>query len=68
MGVWVGQRSKTVIIFLTCRIPKGEFNMFTINLDIGHVVFEDSGDIDLSRSSSALLTLSAACCCDHSSL
>lgn len=43
----VGERAQAVIVFLTCRIPKSEFDMFAINIDIGDVVLEDSGNIDL---------------------
>ena len=49
MRVGVRQRTETVVIFLTRRIPKSEFNMLAINLDVGNVVLKDSGDIDLSK-------------------
>jgi hypothetical protein len=45
--VGVGKRAETVIIFLTSRIPKSELDVLAINFDIGDVVLEDSGDIDL---------------------
>lgn len=45
----VGERAQAVIVFLTCRIPKSEFDMFAINIDIGDVVLEDSGNIDLVK-------------------
>lgn len=51
MGVRVGQRTEPIVVFLTSRIPKSELNMLAINLDIGDVVLEDSGDVDLSRMS-----------------
>lgn len=47
MGVRVGQRTETVVIFLTRRIPKGEFNVLAIHFDIGDVVLEDGRDVDL---------------------
>lgn len=47
----VGERAQAVIVFLTCRIPKSEFDMFAINIDIGDVVLEDSGNIDLRECS-----------------
>jgi hypothetical protein len=45
--VGVGERAETVVIFLASSIPKRELHVFAINLDIGDVVFEDGGDIDL---------------------
>ena len=47
MRVGVRQRTETVVIFLTRRIPKSEFDVLAINFDIGDVVLEDSGDVDL---------------------
>ena len=47
MGVGVGERAETVVVFLTGGIPEGELDVLAINLDIGDVVLEDSGDIDL---------------------
>lgn len=49
MRVRVGKRTETVIVFLTSRIPKSQFNVLAIDFDIGNVVLEDSGDIDLNR-------------------
>lgn len=48
MGVRVGERSETIVVFLTSSIPKSELNMLAINLDIGNVVLKNSGDVDLS--------------------
>lgn len=47
MRVGVRQRTETVVIFLARRIPKSEFDVLAINFDIGDVVLEDSGDVDL---------------------
>ena len=47
VGVGVRQRTETVIIFLASSIPKGEFNMLAINLDVGDIVLEDGRDVDL---------------------
>ena len=47
MGVRIGQRTETVIIFLARRIPKGEFDVLAIHFDIGDVVLKDGGDVDL---------------------
>lgn len=49
VGVGVRQRTETVVIFLTSRIPKGEFNVLAINLDIGNIVLENGGDVDLYK-------------------
>ena len=50
MGIWVGQRAKTIVILLSSRIPERQFNVLAIDLDIGDVIFEDSGDVDLNDS------------------
>ena len=47
MRVGVGQGTETVVIFLTRRIPKSEFNVLAVHLDIGDIVLEDGGDVDL---------------------
>ena len=47
MRIGIGQGTESVIIFLASRIPQGKFDMFSINLDIGNVVLEDSWDVDL---------------------
>lgn len=60
MGIGVGERSETVVIFLSSRIPQRQLNVFSINLDICDVVLEDSWDVDLdaSRISSGFLEMS----------
>jgi hypothetical protein len=50
MGVRVGERAETIIIFLASRIPKSKLNVLAIDLDIGNVVLEDGGDVDLRES------------------
>ena len=47
MGIRVGERTQTIVILLARRIPKGELNVFSIDFDIGHVVFKDRGDVYL---------------------
>jgi hypothetical protein len=47
MRIRVRERAETIIIFLACRIPQGEFDVLAIDLYIGNVVLENSGDIDL---------------------
>jgi hypothetical protein len=47
VGVW--ERAETVVIFLASRIPEGELDVLAIDLDVGDVVLENGGDIDLMR-------------------
>jgi hypothetical protein len=51
VGVGVRERAETVVIFLASGIPEGELDVLAVNLDIGNVVLEDSGDVDLGRES-----------------
>jgi hypothetical protein len=48
VGIRVRERTETVVVFLTGRIPQRELNVFTIDFYIGDVVLENSRDIDLS--------------------
>ena len=50
MRIGVGQRAEAIVIFLTSRIPKGQLNVLSIDLDIGHIVLEHGGDVDLGYS------------------
>lgn len=52
VGVRVGEGTETVIVFLASSIPQGEFNVLVVNLDIGDVVLEDCGDVDLTETKS----------------
>jgi hypothetical protein len=45
--IGVRQRAETVVVLLTSRIPQRQLDVLAINLDIGDIVLEDSGDIDL---------------------
>lgn len=47
MGIRVGERAKTIVVFLTRCIPKSELDVLAIDFDIGNVVLENGGDIDL---------------------
>ena len=47
VGVRVGEGAEPIVVLLTSRIPKSEFDVLAINFDIGDVVLEDSGDVDL---------------------
>ena len=45
--IWVREWSETIIILLTGSIPKGQLNVLAIDLDVGNVVLENSGDVHL---------------------
>jgi hypothetical protein len=45
--VRVGQRAQPVVVLLASRIPQGQLDVLPIDLDIGDIVLEDSGDVDL---------------------
>jgi len=45
--VGVGERAQTVVIFLAGGIPEGELDVLAVDLDIGDVVLENGGDVDL---------------------
>lgn len=47
MRVGVGERTETVVVLLARRIPKSQLDMLAVDLDIGDVVLEDGGDVDL---------------------
>jgi len=47
MGIGVGERSQSVVIFLTSGIPKSELDVLSIDFDVGNIVLEDGGDVDL---------------------
>lgn len=48
VGVGVGKRTETVVVLLASRIPQGELDAFSIDLDVGDVVLKDGGDVDLA--------------------
>ena len=48
--VGVGEGAETVVILLAGGIPEGELDVLAVNLDIGDVVLEDGGDVDLHGS------------------
>jgi hypothetical protein len=52
MRVGVTERTETVIILLSGRIPQGKFNMLPVNFDIGNIVLEHGRDINLSGGTS----------------
>lgn len=51
MRIGIGERAETVVVLLTSRIPQGKLNMLSINVDIGDVVLENSGDVHLREGS-----------------
>jgi len=51
MGVGIAERAETVIVFLSSRIPQGKLDVLPIDLDIGHIILEHSGNVNLRESS-----------------
>lgn len=49
MRVGVREGAKTIVILLASSIPKGQLNVLAVNLDVGDIVFEDGGDVDLDK-------------------
>jgi hypothetical protein len=47
--VGVRKRAETVVIFLASSIPESELDVLAVHFDIGDVVLENGGDIDLLR-------------------
>ena len=47
MRVGIAEGAETIVVFLACRIPKRQLHVFSIDLDIGDVVFKDGGHVDL---------------------
>lgn len=45
--VRIRKRSETIVIFLTSRIPQCQLDMFSIDFDIGNIVFEHGRYVDL---------------------
>lgn len=52
MGVGVGERSESIVIFLAGRIPEGEFDMLSIDFYVRDVVLEHGRDVDLDKARS----------------
>jgi hypothetical protein len=49
MRIRIGKRAETVIIFLSSSIPQSQFYMLSIDFDIGDVIFENGGNINLDN-------------------
>lgn len=47
VGIRVRERTETIVIFLASRIPKGQLDVLAVNLDVGDIVLENGGDVDL---------------------
>lgn len=47
MGVGVREWSQAIVIFLPGGIPKSQLNVLPIDFNIGNVVLEDGGHVDL---------------------
>lgn len=45
--VGVGEGSQSVVVFLSSSIPEGQLDVLSINFDVGDVVLENGGNIDL---------------------
>jgi hypothetical protein len=48
MRVGVTERAETVIVLLSGRIPQGKLNVLSVDFDIGHIVLEHGGNINLA--------------------
>lgn len=51
--VGVGKGTETVIVLLASSIPEGQFDVLSVDLDIGHIVLENGGDVNLRNGASA---------------
>jgi len=49
--IGIAQWPQAIVVFLTSRIPKSEFDVLSIHLDVCYVVLEDGGNVDLGESS-----------------
>ena len=47
MGIGITQGSKSIIVFLSRSIPKGQFDVFSIYFNVCDVIFKDGGHVDL---------------------
>jgi len=47
--VRIRQRSETIVVFLTSRVPQGELDLAAVNFDVSDVIFKDGGDVDFGE-------------------
>lgn len=47
VGVWVGQRSQSVVVFLASSIPESQLADAAVDLDFGDIILKDGRDVDL---------------------
>jgi hypothetical protein len=47
MGIRVAERSETVIVLLARSIPQCQFDVFTVDFNVGDIILEDSRDVNL---------------------
>ena len=59
MGIGITQGSKSIIVFLSRSIPKGQFDVFSIYFNVCDVIFKDSGNVDLRGEKSQRISLKA---------
>jgi hypothetical protein len=52
MRVGITERAETVIVLLSSRIPQRKLDVLSIDFDIGHIVLEHGGNINLADGSS----------------
>ena len=48
MGVGVAERAEAIIVLLSSSIPQRQLDVLSIHLDIGHIVLEHGGDVNLT--------------------
>ena len=52
MRVRVTEWAETIIVLLSSRIPQGKLDVLPVHFDIGHIVLEHGGDINLTANTS----------------
>ena len=52
MRVGVTERAETIVVLLSGRIPQGKLDVLSVYFDIGHIVLEHGGDINLAGGTS----------------
>jgi len=52
MGVRITERTEAVIVLLSGRIPQGKLDVLSIDFNIGNIVLEHGGNINLADGTS----------------